>query len=315
MLSVMAFRTLMAYAPPSWDRTIAWGSDQLLGTLVPDLRRRVAANLQLVYGKTQTPEQLAAFARRVRRNLATTLIEFMRLSECGPEDLLRRTRTYGQIHLRRALQAGRGVLLVTAHYGSYEVAGAYCAAFGLPITVLARARDDELTEQFVTRTRSQHHIRVIHKTAWREAVKVLREGGMVGVLADQAVNTGGVMAEFLGQPAATAVGPVLMAQQTGAAVLPCFVTRDANGRLTVELHAPLALPDTGDAEADLRAAVQALNDVLSAQIRYKPEEWQWLHRRWKTPRSVRRHVPKLSRAMAADVEEQPAARSYASAPR
>jgi len=300
MLGVMAVRRFIALAPPSWDATIAATLDWLLGTLIPDLRHRINHNLFLVYGQTHTLEQRAAIGSRVRRNLAATLIEFMRLSDCGPDDLLRRTRTYGQIHLRRALEAGRGVLLVTGHYGSYELAGAYCAAHGLPITVLARARDDELTEQFVTRTRTHHHVRVIHKTAWREAVRILREGGLVGVLADQAVNTGGVMAEFMGQPAATAVGPILMAQQTGAAVLPCFVTRDANGRLTVEIHAPLPLPETGDDEADLRAAVQSLNDVFSAQIRHKPEEWQWLHRRWKKPRSIRKRVPKLERSMATD---------------
>jgi KDO2-lipid IV(A) lauroyltransferase len=271
-----------------------------LNFLVPELRRRMSDHLRLVYGRSHSVDERARMAQRVQDNLGATLAEFMRLAHRRPEDLRHRTRTFGQIHLRRALDAGHGVLLVTAHYGSYELAGAYCAAHGLPITVLARARDDVLTEQFVGRTRSQHQIRVIHKTAWREALKVLRDGGLVGVLADQAVNTGGVMADFLDQPAATAVGPILMAQQTGAALLPCFVTRDNNGRLTVELHAPIELPSTGDEEADLCTAAQRLNDVLSAQIRHRPEEWQWLHRRWKTPRSIRRRAPKLDRSMAAE---------------
>ena len=300
MLAVVVFRLLMDLVPESRDRGVARWLTRQLSVLVPDLRRRIADHLRLVYGRTHALEDRRAMAQRVQFNLGCTLTEFMRLAHRRPDELLRRTRTFGQIHLRRALEAGHGVLLVTAHYGSYELAGAYCAAQGLPITVLARARDDVLTEQFVGRTRSLHHINVVHKTAWREAVRVLREGGLVGVLADQAVNTGGVMGEFLGHPAATAVGPILMAQQTGAALLPCFVTRDNNGRLTVELHGPLELPQTGDEEADLWAAAQQLNDVLSAQIRHRPEEWQWLHRRWKTPRSIRRRAPKLRRAMAAE---------------
>ncbi|MCZ7599319.1 MAG: hypothetical protein M5U09_18645 [Gammaproteobacteria bacterium] len=139
------------------------GLDVLLGSLIPDLRRRLTHNLKLIYGETHSQAELVAFSRRVRRNLALNVVDFMRLSDCGPQDLLRRTRTYGQIHLRRALEAGRGALLVTGHYGGYELAGAYCAAHGLPITVLARARDDELTEQFFSRTRNHHHVRVIHK--------------------------------------------------------------------------------------------------------------------------------------------------------
>ncbi|NUP98847.1 MAG: lysophospholipid acyltransferase family protein [Armatimonadetes bacterium] len=298
--AIISFKTCVQAVPTSWDPCLAEWIQRQVRFWFPKLERRVHEHLLMIYGGELGQAERLALARRIFGNLGRSLTEFMRMGQLSGDDIRRRTRIHGQHHLRRALEAGRGVLMVTGHYGNFEMMAACCGAYDLPITAVARASNEELTEQFIQRTRAHHNIRIVHKLAWREALKTLRQGGIVGMLVDQAALTGGVMADFLGHPASTAIGPLVLARQTGAAILPCFVTRDANGHQTVEMHGPLVLPQTDDEEADYREAAQRLNAVLGRQIRHRPEEWHWMHRRWKKPAAIRSNVPRLRHALRVD---------------
>lgn len=294
---VMAFKTAVQLTPRAWDPWLARSIWRTVTFLQPSLRRRIDDHLRLVYYGELSLAERRALADRISHKMGWGLTEFMRMGQTTSAEIERRCRVFGQNHLRRALAAGRGVILAAAHYGNFELMAAYCGSWDLPITVIARAKDDDLTEEFIRRTRSHHKINVIHKTAWPEAAKVLKAGGMVGILVDQAVNTGGVMIDFLGHPASAALGPLLLARQTGAMILPCFISRDANHRQTIEMHRPLEIPETGNLEADLIAAARELHGLIERQIRYQPDEWYWLHRRWKKPLKVRRSAPKLTRSL------------------
>jgi len=281
-------RAFPLHSDPALARTLRFW----VVMLWPALRRRLRDHLRLVYGATTTAGWREDLASRVMSCTARGAIEFIRLSQTTPKQLQQRIRVNGQGHLRQALAGGRGVIMLTGHYGNFEMMAALCAAYDLDVTVIARASDEDLVEQYVGAIRAQHKVRVVHKQAWREAFRTLENGGIVGILADQAAARGGIMADFLGHPAPTALGPFMLAQRTGAPVLPCFIQRDPNGFMTVDMHRPLQFVESGDEDTDALAFTQRMNDAIGAQIRMRPEEWHWVHRRWKTPVAVRRAARK-----------------------
>lgn len=297
------FRIFVLAVPRSWDPALARFLYATLRLFAARIASRMLDHLRLVYGDTMTAAERLALMDRAAFAYCRGVIEFIRMDQLDPADVRRRTRVRGQGVLRRAFASGRGVILLTAHYGNFEMMAANCGAYGLPITVIARSRTDELVEQWLAATRARHGLTIVHKQGWRAALRVLKSGGTLGVIADQAVRTGGVMADFLGHPSPTAVGPILLARSTGAIVIPAFITRDANDRFTVEIHEPLEFPNTGDEEADLQAAAQMINDVISRQIHHKPDEWLWMHRRWKQPISLRSGPVRLDRALNVDDPE------------
>lgn len=292
-VGVLLYRAALAAAPARWDPSFARFLVHLVRFVRPRLEGLIDDHLRLVYGQGWSRERRRELASRVLRNAAAGVTEFMRMPQLSPDDVRRRVEIRGKVHLHRAIAAGHGAILTTGHYGNFEMMAACCGAFGLSLVAIARPRDDDTTEQFINATRSQHRVQVVSRQSWRAVLRALRDNQLVGILADQAVLVGGVMADFLGRPAATALGPFVLARHSGAPILPCFVTRDPNGRFTVSIHPPLDVPDSGDERADMALAAQRLNDVLSAQILHRPEEWLWMHRRWKTPLTTRNDAPRL----------------------
>ena len=281
--------------PPHWDAAAARLLTGLVRLAAPGLDRRLRANLKLVYGRPP-----AGLAEGVWIGLGRGFIEFARLATMTPEQLRRTAVCRGLGHWRRAVAGGRGAILLSGHLGNFELLGAILAARGVPLALLARLKDDDLTEAWADGLRRRCGAEVLPKTAIRAAVRRLACGVGVGLLADQAVSVGGVSAPFLGRPAATAPGPLLLARLSGAAILPVFIHRDPNGRPVVELQGPLARPAGGDAEADLRAGAALMNAVYSAAIAARPADWLWLHRRFKSPRAWRGVERSAESALAAD---------------
>jgi KDO2-lipid IV(A) lauroyltransferase len=273
--------------PPSADNWLAALGVGLVRFLAPGLHGRMLDHLRLVYGGELNPEQRAALAERVWHKQARNMIEFFRLARANPEELRRGVVIRGLRQIRALRARHVGVIGVTAHYGNFELLGALWSVLLGPWAVIVREKDDAGTENYVNAVRRRFGQVVVHKEDFRTAARLLRQGHAVGLAADQAAHVGGVMADFLGHPGATALGAPTLARLGQAALVCSFITRDANGRLTAEIHRPLALPDDPDQEAWLSHGAQAINDVLSAQIRCQPDEWLWLHRRWKQPLSLR----------------------------
>lgn len=295
--ALSATRAVVEAAPRRWDGWLAHLVQRLVRFFSPGIGRRIEDHLRLIYGARRDHAERHELAETVAENLGLSVVEFMRLGRMSPDELRRTVRCYGRSRIERLLAAGRRVIVITAHYGNFELMGAYLTAIGLPTVYIARASDADLTEQLVHGIRATHGVEVVHKSAWRDALRAVRGGRILGILADQAVMTGGVMADFLGRPAASAIGPVMLARQSDAVIVPVFITRDANQRMTVAIHRPFELPRTGDAEADLREGVRQINEVISRQIEHRPVEWHWMHRRWKTPTSLRNRAPRLRRSV------------------
>jgi KDO2-lipid IV(A) lauroyltransferase len=114
-------------------------------------------------------------------------------------------------------------------------------------------------------------------------LRVLRDGEILGILPDQHTERGGIWLPFMGRLASTATGPATLAQRTGSAIVPGFARRTEDDSLDVYFLPPIDVPDTGDRAADIRRGTEMVNEVLGEQISRYPEQWMWMHRRWREP--------------------------------
>jgi len=248
------------------------------------LRRVGARNLELAFPEMQGVDR-DAILRRVYRNLGYLLAEFCLMPRYTPKGTSEFIRYEGLENYIRARDRGKGVLVLTGHLGAWELSSFYHSLMGRPMGMVIRRLDNPLVDQFVNRIRCLHGNRVIHKDDFaRGLIASMRAGETVGILMDTNMTPPqGVFVNFFGLAACTASGLARVALKTGAAVLPGFMLWEPDEQKYV-LHfgAELAFGETGDPEADIVAATQQCNDVLESWIRRYPDQWLWIHRRWKT---------------------------------
>ena len=201
-----------------------------------------------------------------------------------PSVMLSRVEVEGLDHLKAAVAQGRGVLLLTAHFGNWELLAAANAQTGYPLSVVARPLDSPVLDRLVARFRESGGVLVIPKRrALRRVLEALRRGSMVGILLDQ--NTSrreGVFVPFFGDLASTSKSLAVLAFSSGAPVVPVFIHREPGGRHRVVVEPAIPPPSTGDREQDILAFTAAFANIVEARIRQGPEQWLWIHRRWKT---------------------------------
>jgi KDO2-lipid IV(A) lauroyltransferase len=199
-----------------------------------------------------------------------------------PSVLLSRIDFAGAEHAESAVvaAAGRGILVLAAHYGNWELLAASHALSVFPLSVVVRPLDHPMMERLVDRFRRRSGVELIGKRrALGEILDALRRGRMVGILLDQnASRAEGVFAPFFGVPASTSKGLALIALRTGAPVLPIFIRRMQGGRHLVQADPVVEVP----ADGDPIAYTAAFNRSIETAIRRAPEQWFWMHNRWKT---------------------------------
>lgn len=268
-------------------------SQQVLARLIAKVlwsvhRRRRALMLQLMrpaLGENFSEDQLLSLRKAAYLHMGRTLVEFLRLHSLTPEDLPRLIRIEGEENLRRALDAGRGVIILTGHLGNWELLGARLAQICGPgrFHVIAQPQRDERLTRLMDSVRLSHGVNVISRGyAAREALRVLRRGEVLGLLIDVDMKERGIFVDFLGRPASTAAGPAAFALHTGAVVLPVFDFRQPDGTHLAQVLEPVELIKTGKMEEDLRENTARFSKIIEAQVRARPEQWIWLPDRWRT---------------------------------
>lgn len=261
---------------------------EVLGELVfhvTGMRKKlVMEHLVRVYGDTGENNKLRAMSRSVYRQLGRTAVEHARLLAGRTTDLRDRLEISGEEHVARARKRGRGVILITGHFGYWELLGATVALLGYPITVVAKKLHNPAVDRLVHLGRERLGMAVtLMDTAPSAVLRALRRNECVGLLTDQDAGDGGVFVEFLGLGASTYQGPALFALRTGAPIVPCFIIRSGPERHRVCFETPIEASPTGDEQADILRTTQAYTDVLARYIMDYPDHWFWVHRRWKTP--------------------------------
>jgi Kdo2-lipid IVA lauroyltransferase/acyltransferase len=239
-------------------------------------RERTVANLALAF-----PNESAAWHERTARGVfvhfGRVSGEFLRSRVRTNETVLAATEAEGTQERLAGLQGG--LIAVTAHFGDWEWFGHWCSAVGRPIEVVARRSDDGEIEQRITSLRTATGLRVLSRgDAARGSLRALREGRVLGLLPDQ--NAGECFVPFFGHPAGTVMGPAVLHRRTKAPLLPAYCVRLGPGRRRVILLDPI---EAGTGESD-ESVTARLSLALESVVREYPDQWLWMHDRWKEAR-------------------------------
>lgn len=220
--------------------------------------------------------------RESYRNHGRALAEILRMPVLGgATDRLFSVR--GEENFRKAFERGKGVILLSAHLGNWELAASRVSRMGYPVEAIgADQRDPRLTDLLIGLRASGGIVTIGKGLDLKAALRCLRDGKVLAVLLDQDAKDRGVIARFLGRPASTPYGPVKMSWKIGSPIVPVFsVRKEDKIHHDLFLLPALDIPPEGGEES-LREAVQLCNDVLGEWIARFPEQWMWLYPRWKS---------------------------------
>lgn len=245
---------------------------------VPRLRRTAGRNLTLAL-PALSPVERGRTIDAVFRSVARMIVTFAKFPRIGPQNVEQWIRCEGAEHFETALRRGRGVLFATAHLGNWELSAFAHALLTGPMNVLVRPLDNPLIDAMVERRRGLSGNRILARQDFaRSILKALHANEAVGILIDQNASLdSGIFVDFFGVPACASVGFAKLAARSGAAVIPGFALwSEREQRYVLRFYPPV--PITGDAARD----TQTLHSRLEEVVRAYPEQWLWLHRRWKT---------------------------------
>ena len=248
------------------------------------LRKTGMRNLALAFPEKSEAER-GEILRKLYKTLGWQIAEFCKMRGYTLEEASRFIRYEGLENYLRARDRGRGVLVLTGHLGAWELSSFYHSLRGYPMSLVIRRLDNARVDAFVNGIRCLHGNRVIHKDDFaRGLLTAMHQGETVGILMDTNMTPPqGVFVPFFGVEACTASGLARVAARTGAAVLPGFLLwEESEKRYVLRFGEELELVKTGDAQANMLANTALFAATTESYIRRYPEQWLWVHRRWKT---------------------------------
>lgn len=243
-------------------------------------RERALENLARAFPEA-TAEQRATWAQGVLIHFGRMMSDFMRAGTRKPEEVLGSIEAEGLDLIDAALEQGKGVILVTAHFGNWERMANYLVLKGYKLSVVARDANDPEMNALVNELRTGYGIDVISRgNAARQILTKLKRNELVGILPDQ--NSDEVFVPFFGVPCGTVQGPAVMSLRSGAPILPMYCARTGVGRYRLWTE-PALTPDEGFEPVE--GLTRALNRSLEMAIRQYPNQYLWIHNRWKSAKA------------------------------
>lgn len=242
-------------------------------------RRKALANLAIAFPEWPDAQRTET-TRAMFRHLGTSLFEIAWMPNMDVATRDRLTVIEGAEPLLALIDAGRGVVVFTAHCGNWEWMSYAVGLFGRPTTVLQRERDAPEMNRYITEHRARSGVRTIDRgsaAAGRELIHSLRRGGILAFLIDQNLRTDSVKVDFFGRPALTPIGPAKLAVRTESVVVDILIERLPDGRHRMKIGEPLFCKRDDDPVA----LTAHMTRLIEAQIRRVPEQWVWMHDRWR----------------------------------
>jgi len=256
-----------------------WACYYILGTD----RRLTVHNLNFVFGNEWSKKKIHAVARAVFISQGKNLFDAVHLGAIKDnvfDNIVSHDSLYG---VAQACERGKGIVAITAHLGCFEMLLHLFARRGLECFAIGRAFKNPDVDETVRMMRSGPGIEYIDRSeSTRKIVRLLKHGKVMGVLIDQDTHVEGVFADFLGHPAFTPSSAVRFAMKLGIPMFVSVTARLPGNKHHVYVSKEIIPVNTGDPKADLVANIQKINDIISEYIRKHPEQWVWMHERWKT---------------------------------
>lgn len=280
---------------------------RLLGRLLfyTDKRHREIAvkNLEMALCKEKDISEIHGIAKKVFENLGMNLIEFCHIPRLTQNNIDNYVSIKGIDNFLSAYKKDKGVILLSAHLGNWEMSAVGLALKGYPIHIVVREPDNPVISRFINYVRTSCGNRTINKVSgMRTLLKILEKGNVVATMLDQNVTwTEAVFVDFFGRLAATNKGVALLAMKSNAPVIPIFIVRkDNNGRHEIVFDKEIPVETSGDKKNDILVNTARFVSAIEDAIRKEPEQWFWVHQRWKSrpendPRKGRRSEALKSR--------------------
>ena len=276
-----------AVRPLSWERAGRLGDR--LGTwafhLLKKHRENAIEHIRIGLGDALSPSERYRLAKASFRNLGRCALENLKCLSCRPE-IVDELVDPGDVEetLQACFRRNRSVLIVTGHYSNWELFAMRMARIA-PLAVLAKRNTEPVLQRRIDAFRDRMKILVLDRddpATSRRLRRLSREGGWIlGILMDQDTRVRSIFSPFLGVPARTPSGPAAMAVKGWFDVCAGFIVRDDSGRYRLKVKGPLDIIRTGDKTADIQVNTDRFNEFIGDQIRERPEQWVWIHRRWR----------------------------------
>ena len=275
------FSRLLCMVPYPLVLRLGSGLGFLHGFFGRSQRTRAIRQLQERLGVSAA--EASPIARRMFRNIGMTLLEVLYIPALTPAKLERWVTIENLHYLEEAMAGGHGVVLLTAHFGNWEWIAARLVQAGFPVAAVAETQPNPGLDQLLNEYRISVGLKPYARgNALVSAMKALKNGNILGFLADQDAKANGVFVNFFGRPASTPQGPAVYALRCGAPVVPAFIVRQPRRGHRILLSPPIyALPDSDTDRAIVTLTAQ-MTEVMEERIRRRPDHWWWFQRRWIT---------------------------------
>ena len=266
----------------SWRAAGALGGalGRLVWYLSARYRRVCDRNLRAAYGDAFTARERDALARRVFQSFGIALLEFLKAPSLSPEQIKRIVRADSYARVEAVLARGKGMILLAAHFGNWELLARRAALEGYAFAVIARQSHDPGFNKLTDGVRANGGYTVLPRgDSPRAILHRLRHNGIVAILPDQ--KSEDVFVPFFGRLAGTVAGPAVLSLKTGAGIVPMFCPRQPDGSYRVEILPEIDTTPTGDTDADIHRIMADITKVIEDMVRRYPDQWLWMHDRWR----------------------------------
>ncbi|MBE8951136.1 MAG: lysophospholipid acyltransferase family protein [Quinella sp. 3Q1] len=285
----MLYKTLMMMSriirllPYDVLLAFGWLFGHLYYLLVKKQRERAVA--QMMPALNVSEAEARKLVRKSFINLARNMLDILYMPNLNEKNLSKYIEIDHLERMRTALLGGQGVVVLTGHIGTWEWLSAAFSLNGMPVTAIAKLQPNAEYSRALDDLRATIHVEIFNRgtNELRAAGRALKEGKILGFLADQDAGPGGAFINFLGKTASTPLGPAVFSRRFGAPVLPAFILRKEDGRHLVKIGEIMHFEDTGDTDADLLRFTEKMTKILEQTIRENPTQWLWFQKRWNTP--------------------------------
>lgn len=261
-----------------------------LGYHIAIKQRKIALeSLGIAFGESLSYDKRRKIALDCFKNMAKSGLELLYILE-NPSFAKGLVDVEGEHNLSNALNKGNGVIAVSAHFGNFPLALTKLRQAGYKVNVVLKRMRDDKVENFLEERRKNLGIKSIYASPRQlcveSSLKALRNNEILFIQLDQNFGTAGVFVDFFGEKAATATGPVVFALRTQAAVVPLFIVREENDKHKIIIEPEVIIEKKDTQEETLQFNIQKITTIIETYIRKYPEEWGWIHRRWKSRPAV-----------------------------
>lgn len=250
----------------------------------PKPKERAIIHLGLAYGRKKSMQEIVALSKKMFEMLGKNAGDILRSLEVKSlSDLEKFVTTHGLENYEKAHAKGKGVMFLTSHLGAFDLQITNMALRGLNPNIIGTALKDERLNDLLWEYRNAFGAIAIERG--KESVrlfKALKSGGSIAILIDQDTKVKSRFVNFFGMPASTPIGATILALRTGAAVVPTYIFLDENLQQQMHILPEIPMVITGDDETDLVVNTQLFTDFTEKIVREHPEQWVWMHERWKT---------------------------------